>query len=698
MTDVELSGLEVKPYIHSQKNCRPSASGYIMEAIDSTLIIDLSHFDQKSKITIITKRISGNGKVKINELYYEVLSKESNRLEIQLSDHQLKFSRDNSCIGKIIIVSIIVSQNDVQVNINPSLLEPKKIPQNPANWKNILIKCGEVRGIKLLNDKIYASEGAFIQKGDLIESLSTQPPNCFVKTDTIKFVYPCEIMAVSFNEGFDLPSNKNKFKHFTDPPVLSTTIMIDQNINNTLAQDNIQPNKSSNVLYDSFETGLNPNTLSNVSEVIANQGRNNKGIILKRAGTFSIPLSILKPSMMYIVVVNIKKISGNGKIGVEITTTDNVSKSSTVVLASERETELHLKLNTEAPPTPGNTYVLKIYRPSETTVGDILLNKVMVINGITLANYHIPKADLKANINNPNHLLDKNEQDPIRALAKKYSRSISHNKTVPQFNFTGEVAISSRSGMSWFNKITPLCNRIKLTKDAKVLFGELGSLIKADKIFLNAFNDKEIAEKDDEILKNAKMILSPSLQNTELLNKLYPSIQVKLIEKTWPIIEATPMKYLPEKYMVMFHRNNILTKRIVESYSNDYPPLIIVGATDTYTGNLIQINEYITYDKILWLLLNSVGLIDIPEVSDYQSGILSLAIDSGIPTVTSNWFGLGKNNCKFLVAKDKVAELNIPNVNDIKNGIDDVAKLNKINTDVDHNEKLNSILRILCEG
>lgn len=696
MTDVELSGLEVKPYIHSQKNCRPSASGYVMEAIDSTLIIDLSHFDNNSKITIITKRISGNGKVKINELDYEVLSKESNHLELSSSDQKISFVRDDSCIGKIIICNIIISTKDVEVEINPSLLEPKKIPQNPANWKNILMKCGDVRGIKLLNDKIYASEGAYIQKADLISYIITEPPNSFVKSDVIKFVYPCEITAVSFNDGFDLPNNKSKYKHFTDPPVLRPiNNMTDINNSSNIITQQPLPNKSSNVLYDSFETGLDANFLSNVSEVISNQGRNNKGIILKRTGTFSIPMSILQPNMQYVVVVNIKKISGNGKFGVEITTTNAVSKSSTIVLATERETELYLKLNTDAAPDPGCTYMLKVFRPSETTVGDILLNKLMVINGITLANTYVPQINIKSNSNGSNCLTDSDEQDPIKSLAKKYSRSILHNKVSNNFNFAGEVNITTRSGMNWFNKICPIYPKIKLNNNSKILIGELHSLLPAERIYLNEFNGDSISDKDNEILKNAKIIISPSLQNTELLGKLYPSVQIQLLEKSWPTIEPTLMKHLPKDYIVMFHRNSAITKRVIESYSGNYPPLILIGATEFYEGNVVQLNEYITYDKILSILLNSKCLIDVSVVDNYMSGLLSLAIDSGIPILTSNWFALGKSNCKFITSKDKINELNIPKINDIKNRIDDVLQLNKINVNVDHNEKLNKILTVL---
>lgn len=691
MTDVELSGLEVKPYIHSQKNCRPSASGYVMEPIDSILEIDLSSFDLNSKVTIITKRISGNGKVKINNLDYEVLSKDSNHLELKLESEKLSFIRDINSNGKIIIANIIISTNDVKENINPSLLEPKIISKNPENWKTLLVKCGEVKGIKLINDKLLVSEGAYIQKGDLIEYIQTEPAQAFTKSNVIKFIYPCEITAISFNENFIIStSTKNKYKHFSNEQsnVLSENINMSEN--NLISEK--PTGRSSNVLYDSFESGFNNAHFNNQDEVISGQGKNNNGVLIKRNGSFSIPLSVLQPNMQYIVVVEIQKVSGNGKFGIEFTTTDNVSKSSTISIANDKSSELYLKLNTESKPNPGSTYMLKFYRPAESSVGDLLVNKIMIINGITLANFNNPQISKQPINYVDNKFINKKELDPIRALSKFYSREILYN-TTPNLNFAGEITLRSKSAINWFNKIKPLFPKIKSSPNSNVVFGELGSLITADKIWLDPFNDKVISNEDRAILSKAKMIFSPSLENIDLLNKEFPSISIQLLEKTWPMIDSVKMNYLPKDYTIMFHRDDSITAKIIEAYSNDYPTLIIIGALKTYEGNVLQLNEYIPYDKILNILLNSKLLIDISINNNYKSGLLSLAFDNGIPVATSNWRGNG-NNCKFIV-NDKTDELNIPKISDIKNAIEDGLKLNKLNIDINHNEKLNKLLSIL---
>ena len=699
MNDVEIVGMDVKPYIHSQRNCRPSASGYIMEPINSNLEIDLSSFSDNIKVTIITKRISGNGKVKINDEDYEVLSKENNHLEIKLSNKILKFTRDNSSVGKIVIAKIKITTKDIQLESNPALLEPKTSIINPENWRILLLKSGAVKGVRYANNRLFVSEGAYIENAEAIEFLRTDPPQCFVRSNIIKFIYSCEITEISFSHGFGLSAPfPNKYKHFNAPALLQTSQqnMQDINSNHILSQNNIEPSPGSNVLYDSYVSTFNLETLTNANEVIVNQGKNASGLVLKRFGTFSIPMSELQPNMQYVVVANVKRLSGNGKFGAAIETTDGTRKSFMLVLAAEREVELFLPLNTEEAPTPGDNYLLKIFRPEDSSVGEVLIERLMVIKGISVASSYVNKSiPTTIMINDKTYLSNKNETDQIRYNAKKYSRINYFNSNDNKLDYKAEISVRSKSGMNWFNKIKSICPGLKLVNDSKILIGELGSLMPAEKIWLNAFNDATISDKDHKILQNAKHILSPSLQNTELLSKLYPNVKINLIEKPWPMITPMAMKSLPTDYMVMFHRNNHLTSAVLEAYSNNYPNLILIGASQNYDKNIIQLNEYITYDKILSVLLNSKLLIDIPECDDYYSGLLSLASSAGIPTITSNWFGLNKPNCKFIISKNKVDELNVPTTNDIINGINDGLNIQRGDSNNNHNDKLVNFLSIL---
>lgn len=698
---VEINGLDIKPYIISQMNCRPAASGYVMEPINSNLFIDLNSFTGDIKASIFFKRISGNGKVKINHIYTDVLSKESHQIDLDIiSNKKLEILREQDSIGKVIITSIkIINVKSIDDKYQfTTNIQEKTLKEHSQNWKHLLIKSGNVRGIKLVDDKLYASEGAQIQHANIIELLETEPPQSFVISDVIKFVFACEIKSVYFKAEFqnNINGTENKFKHFTKPPIIKTNSIVSNNIPNIQLNsiNNMTSLRNNNIIYDSFISGLKPGLLINSKDIIVNQGKNNNGLLLKREAGFSIPISELKPNMQYVIVANLKKISGNGKFGVAISTTDREEKSSTIVIAPDRETELYIKLNTESAPSIGNSYVLKIFRPEDSTVGDVLLEQLRIIQGITLASNYIDNTsqNIIKNINTNNVKINKsNDLDSVRATSKQYSRRASHTKTEPKFNYSGDICVKNTSAINWINKVKPLCSGLNIKNNSNVVFGELGSLVQGERIWIDPFNGNIISEEDNLILSKANIIISPSLQNTELFQKLYPNVKVHLLERTWPLIETTPMKYPNGDYVTMIHRTKEITDMVINSYdSKNNPPLVIIGVVDPCPSFVIPMNEYLSYDKMLGVILSSKFLIDLSPIDDYMSGILSLAFDCGLPVLTSNWFGLGKNNCKFVTSKS-----NIPEINSIKIGIDDCLKLQKTNIIENHNIKLDKFFSVL---
>lgn len=698
---IKLNGFDMKPYIISQRNCRAASTGYVMEPINSNLIIDLSSFSGNIKVSVFSSRISGNGKLKINNIFTDVLSKTSHQVDLDIIDNKkIEILRDQDSIGKIIVNSIKITNIDKKLAVTELSQPSPTLKESVQSWQNLLLKSGNVRGIKLINERLYASEGAQIQHANIIESLETDPPQSFVISDVIKFVFACEIKSAYFKEEFknNVYNIEPKYKHFIQPPIIKSNPLISSNntmnkLSNTVS--NMTSSKSNNIIYDSF---LSSFSLANSRETVAGQGKNGNGVLLKREGGFSIPITGLLPSMQYVIVANLKKISGNGKFGVAIETTNGEARSSTIILAPDRETEMYIKLNTEEPPQPGNSYVLKVFRPSDSTVGDVLLERLMIIQGITLASQHVSNAASTPikNTTNPPPKTDKTyDLDSVRATSKQYSRRISHTKTEPKFNYSGSIAIKNNSAINWASKIKPLCPNLNINDNANIVFGELGSLSFGEKIWIDPFNADFISEKDNSILSKAKVLISPSLQNTELLAKLYPSAAIHHLERPWPLIETTTMPYPTGDYVVMIHRTKEITDRILESYSKDNPPLVIIGALESYPDFVIPMNEHIAYDKMLGVLLNSKLIIDISTVDDYKSAILSIAFDSGLPVVTSNWFGLGKNNCKFVIAKDKSVTINIPRVNDLKMVIEDGLKLNRISITEDHNIKLDKFFSVI---
>lgn len=698
---IEINGLDIKPYIISQRNCRAASTGYVMEPINSNFVIDLSSFSGNIKATVIFSRISGNGKVKVNNIYTDVLSKTSHQIDLDIiQNKKIEISRDQNSVGKIILNSIkVINVIGITNQSISSMAEPEEtLKDSSQNWQQLLMKLGNTRGIKLTNNRIFASENAQIQHANIIELIQTDPPQSFATSNVIKFINACEIKYVSFKEEFrdNIFGSENKYRHFTKPPQLQSNPLVSINkLANNI--NTMTSTKSNNIIYDSFTSGLDPNLLINPKEIISGQGKNNNGLLLKREAGFAIPISGLKANMQYVVVANLRKISGNGKFGVEFGTTDGEKRSSTIIIAPDRDTELYIKLNTNEPPSEGNSYILKVFRPEDSTVGDVLLDRLMIIQGITLANMHTGNTPINANVNSLK-INRTNDLDSVRATSKQYSRRMPHTKTEPQFNHSGSICIKDISAMNWFNKIQPLCPKINAKDYSPVMFGKLGSLNDGEKFWIEPFNDDFISDTDNSILKRAKIIVSPSLQNVELFQKLYTNAKVILSERPWPLIETTPLKYPAGDYVVMTHRSKEITEKVLEAYdSKNNPPLVLIGAVDPCPDFVIPMNEYVAYDKMLGLVLTSKLLIDINTIDDYMSGVLSIAFDSGVPVLTSNWFGLNKNNCKFIVAKDKIGKINIPKIEDITAGIKDGLKLEKINVTENHNDKLDKFLSIFFE-
>ena len=681
---IELNGLEIKPYITSQMNCRIAGSGYVMEALNSNLNIDLSSFPGTIKATIIFSRISGNGKVKINNTFTDVLSKTSHQIDLDIIENKkLEFSRDKDSIGKIVINKIIIinvekliekiSRNEFEVTESTNRL--KKYNEN---WKINFIKLGNVRGIKLINDKIYAQEGAQVLHANIIELIETEPPKSFVISNVIKFIYPCEITAVYFKNEFE--SNiGNKYQHFVKPAKIQSDIY--SKLSNTVK--NMPSSSQNNIIYDSFISKLDPNYFSNSKDIIANQGKNNNGLLLKREAEFSISISDLKPHMQYVIVANLKKISGNGKFGVAIGTSNGEIRSSCVNIAPDRETELYIKLNTEENPIEGSCYTLKIFRPEDSTVGDVLLERLMITHGMTILNtnaYKDTTVDINKNIISNNVIYNINS---VLNNSKKYSRNIINTKTNYTLNFNESICLKTKSSIFWFNKIKSICPNIKISNDSNIAFCELNNLVKAEKIWLEPF-DGFISEKDSVILSNAKTIISSSANNINTINKIYPNVKTILLERVWPDVTLESLKYPSGDYITLIHRSKEITDKIISLYdSENNPPLVVIGAIENYPDFVIPMNEYISYNKMLSVIMNSKFLIDIPEITNYMSSILSIVFDKGLPILTSNKHYINKENCNYIGSLDK-----------INNKISESLKYNKINKDINHN-KLNDMLSIL---
>lgn len=699
MNETEIFGLDIRPYILSSLSARASGSGYVLEPQNSRLSFDFSSFEGKIKIDLVSKRISGNGRLLINNQEVTVLSKISHRTELELEKNKvIDIVRDNSASGKLIVCGFTITRID---DDGRSVITVDKMPEN---WKKTLSRCGHIKGVRLVGDQLLAVEGGSIQRADVIETIITNPPNAFVIGDNVKFIFPCEIVDISLKTDLaSLSPLKPIYKHIPAPPKLGTKD--DPAHQNKYTQSVVFPNgiqnvtgsKNNAIIYDSYSSGLKPDTLHNTANLVGNFGNSGKGILLNKDAKFSIPVSNLQPYTQYVVVATLRKMSGNGKISICFTSSDGNQRSVTSLICPDKLVELYIKLHSEYEPHVGSSYFLTLFRPEGTNIGEIYIERLMIIHGITRSHQrgpYIPETAPTLNENSGYIFFGSELEHPVISTAKKYSINTPQMYDKSLFDKTSTVTINSLSSMKWYLKVKNLCPNINLknnTGDESVLLmSSLGSLKKCNNLWLDVF-DGGISDSDNEILNGCKLIATPSFDNLNLLKSKYKN--VIYLEKPWPYIAPKQMPLPVKDYIFAIHRKNSITKRLFESWTNDMPPLLIVGYRGEVPDHVYVMNEYIGYDNMLYAMLNAKLIIDLPEHNNYLSGFLSLANSFGIPTITSNWQGLF-NNAKFIVSKDTENNISIPTKEMLSQTIIETLSNYNLteNTLNKHNDKLNNFL------
>lgn len=699
MNETEVFGLDVRPYVLSTLSATLTGSGYVLSPQNSKISFDLNSFSGKIKVDIVSKRANGNGRCIINGQEITVLSKISHRTELEFENNKvIEIIRDSSATGKLIITGFSITSIDEH---GQSIITVDKMPEN---WKKTLSRCGNIKGIRLVNEQLLAVEGAHIQRADLIESIITNPPNAYVINDNIKFVFPCEIVDITLKNSVSTASPiKPIYKHIPGPPKLEQQAQIAARSHQVVFPKGIQVvtgSKNNSIIYDSYETGLKTNTLHNTLNVEGGFGNSGKGILLNKDGKFSIPVSNLKPYTQYVVVATIRKMTGNGKISICFSSSDGNQRTSTSIICPDKLVELYIKLHSEYEPHVGASYFLNLFRPVGTNIGEIYIERLMIIQGISKPYQNVQasqnfESSQSINENNGYILFSSEIEHPVIASAKKYAIHKAQPASNLTFDKHGALVVNTFSAMKWYLKMKNIIPNVNLKNetDNALLISSLGNLKQCDKIYLDVFNG-DISEFDNDILNNCKTIYSPSLDNINLLKTKYKNIVY--LEKHWPYITPKELPLPVKNYMFFIHRKNSITKRLFESWTPYMPPIFIVGYRGEVPDYVYAMNEYINYDNMLYAMLKAKVIIDLPEYDNYLSGFLSLANSSGIPVITSNWQGLF-NNAKFIVSKDNINNIKLPTKEMLTNIILEVLNNdNKSNNTLDrHNEKLEKFLNIV---
>lgn len=377
----EINGLELKSYVSSVRACSYANDyGYSLESKFGKLTLNLES-SAAQQIKLHFRRVSGNGKVmiKCGETTSEFLigSKISQCVDIALTNNTIEIIRPEDSVGEINLfgLSFCIQEDSLA-----------------KNWKNLISKCGEHSQIRMIGEKLFASEGGFIDNGNSITNLITEPPNMWtLENNRIKFLGSCEIINFEFIPGNDLVSKNTSLDLFAhrNIPTPNKLISVGDNFTNPSPSENRLPLKPKPapieprnlLLYDSKtarEFAKNkPQPGANLKFINSN---NHDYLLIKKGGTYYINTSFAASNSEYMVVITLKKLNGNGKLECGIVTNNQQFSHGASVVADIQMVDKHIKIKTGELPT-GDMFRLAIGM-SENGTGEILIEKIRIIDGM----------------------------------------------------------------------------------------------------------------------------------------------------------------------------------------------------------------------------------------------------------------------------------------------------------------------------
>lgn len=178
--DIPIS--ELKNYLISAKNCRVTAGGYELISRHSSLSFK---FTDGSKCVVIASRKSGNGANLIS-------SGQNTNTDpvISTRHHEAFVSIDSS--GMVVIKRPYNAVGSIEV----SGIRLYREVADPPNWNEVLGKCSANTCMKLVDGKLLASSGGYVE-AEVIRGVETSPANLY-KTEggRVTFLGECEVVRL----------------------------------------------------------------------------------------------------------------------------------------------------------------------------------------------------------------------------------------------------------------------------------------------------------------------------------------------------------------------------------------------------------------------------------------------------------------------------------------------------------------------
>lgn len=706
----EISSHWLKDYVSSSKSCKINRSGCKLEPKLGRVLFDLSEFSNVIDCDIHLRKVSGAGNITVkygeSKTDLVITSKISQIFNIKLEgSHNVEVCRPSDSVGEVLVIGLSLRMTESKEDIAVSSSSP--------NWKDLIRRCGKYSCLKLANGRLFASNGAYIDDNLRITHIETNPPGMHARDNSrVKFLGSCEIVNLVVDSETPKAKSKKLYQHREAPtPVVASRPAGKRDATKEiigLNSPHIVKYQSDLSDYDTFKQSVMFDSASlkafqkfkhgaNRSiKVINSNGK--EYLLLRRNSKCSISISELAGNTDYICVLTAKTLNGNGKMFVGMSIHDGAQDMLYPITISKSNSNTYVTLKT-GPSKYGQFHKLNLMM-AENCTGEVLIEKILVVQNIGInrvksmvEGVHVSSSSDKYATLSFGHVLDSDYDisDPVYKKSKIYSRHCRLNIDTSKelINIKHDVAINTVSGMSWFSKINGILPGVKLINpgnkvpDKTLLVSKMESLEKADYVWLDVFGDNEVNNKDIEKLKGAKKIFSPSLPNVQYLETACPNASVSLCCRPLPYMapKSIPL-FSKTDFVLAFHRSHRSTGRLLDSWSSELPRLVIVGARGKFPEFVLPVNEYLSYDKLLYLIDRAQAVIDMPANCDYLSSMLNITIAIGTPIVSTNWYTLDKKGCIFLPHNEKKDGVRLPTIKALKEAINYSIKKEKKKTDM----------------
>lgn len=660
----EIKETELKEYCVGSKSCvfdkgiRIEATGNVKFDLKSSGVVD-----------VIFRRNSGNGSVVLlgaENKTETIHSRIGQEVKIQTDGGLLFIQRPTGSLGEITVIGLKLHKTDEGDRLG-------------SRWKSIIAGCESTAYLRVVGDSLYAASGGFIARASQVKTIQTNPPNMFVyQGDRVEFIGSCEITVLQTTDKLNKQTTKVSFPQMQPPdpilrpepnqpnqPISSYRVPMNQ----TAQQINKVVERDSIVFYDSkINKGLDKIQSGNkkLCSYVSSNGSDFIGIKGTCSGLLPLPL-IVRSHTQYVLVMTCKKLSGNGKLQVNLTNGTNKNTSVLNCVVDSSFSDQYLLIETGEPPELGEPFKLNI----AVNGSDILITRVRLIFGLSLDHVRNELQISQKNIYQlNNNIFSLNvthgsvvespgqDADPVTNTARKYARFSSQavDQALQRTDIRGNITSATYSGLGWLNKTSGFFPNLSMqrnntTVDSGSLICNMDSLTAAKKIWIDAFEPSALRPEHLTILRAAETILCPSQPCVQLLSNGCPDSTVLQRFRPLPWIQPRQVELLVGKpYCLVLNRSTTSTQRIIESWDGSMPPIVLLGARGKYPEHVIPFNEYLEYRKQVHLITNAKCIVDLPQHRDYDSAFLHMGLAAGVPIASSNWQVMDKAGCQFMVA------------------------------------------------